>query len=301
MKNLVKKINKLKKERKAVILAHNYQNPEVQDVADFVGDSLELAEMAKRTEAEVVVLCGVYFMAETAAMINPNKKVLIPDMSADCPMARMVDGEKVRELKKLYPEAAVVCYINSTAGVKAESDICCTSSNAEKIVASLKDFRQIIFVPDKYLGHFLSLTSDKEFILGSGYCPTHAKISPKLIRELKEKYKDAKVLVHGECTPMVKETADKILSTGKMCKFVKNSDGKDFIIGTEREIIHRMKKENPGKNFIHASPLAICPNMKKNNLEKIHYVLENMANVVHVDEEIRVKAVRCIERMLKTK
>ncbi|MFZ2970678.1 MAG: quinolinate synthase NadA [Minisyncoccia bacterium] len=301
MKNLVKKINKLKKERKAVILAHNYQNPEVQDVADFVGDSLELAEMAKRTEAEVVVLCGVYFMAETAAMINPNKKVLIPDMSADCPMARMVDGGKVRELKKLYPEAAVVCYINSTAEVKAESDICCTSSNAEKIVASLKDFRQIIFVPDKYLGHFLSLTSDKEFILGSGYCPTHAKISPKLIRELKEKYKDAKVLVHGECTPMVKETADKILSTGKMCKFVKNSDGKDFIIGTEREIIHRMKKENPGKNFIHASPLAICPNMKKNDLEKIFYVLKNMENIIHVDEEIRAKAVRCIERMLETK
>ncbi len=240
-------------------------------------------------------------MAETAAMINPDKKVLIPDMTAGCPMADMVSAEKVRELKKRYPDAAVVCYINSTAEVKAESDICCTSSNAEKIVASLSGYKRIIFVPDKYLGHFLSLTSDKEFILANGYCPTHAKISPKLIRDLKEKYKNAKVLVHGECTPMVKETADKILSTGKMCKFVKNSDSTDFIIGTEREIIHRMKKENPRKNFIHASPLAICPNMKKNDLGKICYVLENMANVVIVEKEMREKAVKCIERMLEIK
>jgi quinolinate synthase len=299
MNNLQEKIIELKKKRKVVILAHNYQLPEVQDIADFVGDSLELAQMAEKTEAKVVVLCGVYFMAETAAMINPDKKILIPDMTAGCPMADMIDAQKVRELKKQYPKAAVVCYVNSTAEVKAESDICCTSSNAEKIVASLTEYKQIIFVPDKYLGHFLSLTSDKEFILANGYCPTHAKISPKLIREMKEKYKNAKVLVHGECAPMVKETADKILSTGKMCKFVKNSFGKDFIIGTEREIIHRMKKENPEKNFIHASPLAICPNMKKNNLEKIYDVLENMNNVVRVDEKIRVKAVKCIERMLK--
>lgn len=301
MENLIEKINKLKKKRKAVILAHNYQLPEVQDIADFVGDSLELAQQAAKTDAEVIVLCGVYFMAETAAMTNPHKKVLIPEMTAGCPMADMINAEKVRELKKQYPKAAVVCYINSTAEVKAESDICCTSSNAEKVIASLKDYKQIIFVPDKYLGSFLSLTSDKEFILANGYCPTHAKISPKLIQKLKEKYKDAEVIVHPECAPMVRETANKILSTGKMCKFVRNSSRKNFIIGTEREIIHRMKKENPEKNFIQASPLAICPNMKKNNLEKILSVLENMNNAVKVEKKTRIKAVKCIERMLAVK
>ncbi|MFA6097053.1 MAG: quinolinate synthase NadA [Candidatus Paceibacterota bacterium] len=301
MNNLQEKITALKKKRNAVILAHNYQLPEVQDVADFVGDSLELAQMAAKTDAEVIVLCGVYFMAETAAIVNPDKKVLIPDISAGCPMADMIDAKKVRELKAKHPDAAVVCYINTTAAVKAESDICCTSSNAEKIVRSLADRKKIIFVPDKYLGSFLSLTSDKEFILADGYCPTHAKISPKLINELKEKYKDAKVIVHGECAPMVKETAHKILSTGKMCSYVKNSDAKTFIVGTEREIMHRMKKENPDKEFIHASALAVCPNMKKNDLEKIYYVLENMVNVVDVDPDIRRRAAVCIERMLQVR
>jgi len=298
---LIEKINELKKARHAIILAHNYQNPEVQDVSDYVGDSLELAQLASKTDAKVIVLCGVYFMAETAAIVNPDKQILIPDISAGCPMADMINAEQVRNLKKQYPQAAVVCYINSTAGVKAESDICCTSSNAEKVIASLADRKQVIFVPDKYLGSFLSLTSEKEFILANGYCPTHAKISPKAINELKKKYKDAKVLVHGECTPMVKETAHRILSTGKMCKYVKNSSSENFIIGTEREIIHRMKKENPDKNFIHASSLAVCPNMKKNNLEKIYYVLENMVNVVHVDEDTRRKASVCINKMLEVK
>jgi len=298
MNNLQEKIAELKKKRNAVILAHNYQLPEVQDAADFVGDSLELAQMAAKTDAKVIVLCGVYFMAETAAIVNPDKKVLIPDISAGCPMADMIDAQKVRNLKKKYPDAAVVCYINTTAAVKAESDICCTSGNAEKIVNSLKGYKKIIFVPDKYLGSFLSLTSDKEFILSDGYCPTHAKISPKLINELKEKHKNAKVIVHGECAPMVKETANKILSTGKMCSYVRNSQARIFIVGTEREIIHRMKKENPGKEFIHASPLAVCPNMKKDDLEKIYYVLQNMVNIVNVEEDIRKKAEVCIKRML---
>ena len=301
MNNLIEKINELKEKRNAIILAHNYQLPEVQDIADFVGDSLELAQISAKADAKVVVLCGVNFMAETAAMINPKKKILVPDLTAGCPMAEMVDAKKVRELKKQYPEAAVVCYVNSTAEVKAESDICCTSSNALKVVESLEDYKQIIFVPDKYLGHFLSLSSDKEFILANGYCPTHARISPRLIDELKAKYRNAEVLVHGECTPEVKEKADKILSTGKMCNYVKNSSKKDFIIGTEREIMHRMRKENPEKNLIQASPLAICPNMKKNNLEKILDVLENMKNEVKIDEKVRLKARKCIDRMLLVK
>ena len=299
MNNLIKKINELRKKRNAVILAHNYQLPEVQDIADFVGDSLELAQQAKLSDAKVIVLCGVRFMAETAAITNSEKTILMPDVLAGCPMAEMIDGEKVRELKKQYPKAAVVCYVNSTVEVKAESDICCTSSNAQKVVESLKDHKQIIFVPDKYLGHFLSVSSDKEFILANGYCPTHAKISPRLIDELKEKNPEAEVLVHGECTPGVKEKADKILSTGKMCSYVKNSSKKDFIIGTEREILHRIRKENPEKNFIQASPLAVCPNMKKNNLEKILNVLENMENKIQVDKEVGDKARRCIERMLE--
>lgn len=301
MYDLKEKIKELKKKRNAIILAHNYQLPEVQDIADFVGDSLELAQQAAKTDAEVIVLCGVYFMAETAAIVNPDKKVLIPDISAGCPMAEMIDAKKLRDMKAKHPDAAVVCYINTTAAVKAESDICCTSSNAERIVNSLKEHRKIIFVPDKYLGSFLSLSSDKEFILADGYCPTHAKISPKLINELKEKYKDAKVIVHGECTPMVKETAHKILSTGKMCNYVRNAEAKTFIVGTEREIMHRMQKENPDKEFIHASPLAVCPNMKKNDLEKIYYVLENMVNVVDVDEATGKRAAVCIKRMLEVK
>ena len=301
MNNLIEKINELKEKRNAIILAHNYQLPEVQDIADFVGDSLELAQISAKTDAKVVVLCGVYFMAETAAMVNPKKKVLLPDLTAGCPMAEMINAEKVREMKRQYPKAAVVCYVNSTAEVKAESDICCTSSNALKVVESLKDYKQIIFVPDRYLGHFLSLSSDKEFILANGYCPTHARISPRLIDKLKVKYKNAEVLAHGECTPEIKGKADKILSTGKMCNYVKNSSKKDFIIGTERDIMHRMRKENPEKNLIQASPLAICPNMKKNNLEKILDVLENMKNEIKIDEKVRLKARRCIDRMLLVK
>lgn len=297
--DLVKKIEKLKKKRNAVMLAHNYQLPEVQDAADFVGDSLELAQMAAKTDVKVIVLCGVYFMAETAAIFNPDKKVMIPDISAGCPMADMIDEKKLKKLKEEYPDAAAVCYINSTAKVKAECDICCTSSNAERVIASLKDYKRVIFVPDKYLGNFLSLSSEREFILADGYCPTHARISPRVINELKEQHKDAKVIVHGECAPMVKETAHKVLSTSKMLKYVRNSKAQKFIIGTEREIIHRMKKENPEKNFIHVSPVAVCPNMKKNTLEKVYFVLENMANVITVEEKVRKKAYLCIKRMLE--
>lgn len=298
MENIIEEINRLRQERNAVILAHNYQLPEVQDIADFVGDSLELAQLSAKTDAEVVVLCGVYFMAETAAIINPGKTVLIPDKHADCPMARMITVDTLRELKKKYPEAAVVCYVNSTVEVKAESDICCTSSNAARVVGSLKDYKQIIFVPDKNLGHYLSQSSDKEFILASGFCPTHERISAEVLDEMKVKHPGAKVLVHGECNPELKLRADKILSTGQMCKFISNSDCREFIVATELEILHRMRKENPDKQLYAASPLALCPNMKLCNLEKIRNVLRDMDNVVEVDEMIAIKARGCIERML---
>ncbi len=281
-----------------MILAHNYQLPEAQDVADFVGDSLELAQKAANTKAEIIVFCGVRFMAETAAILNPDKKVLMPDSSAGCPMADMVDIKKIKELKRQYPKAAVVCYINSTAEVKAESYICCTSSNAQKVVESLRDYKQVIFVPDKYLGHFISLSSDKEFVLTNGYCPVHIKISPRLLDKLKMENKSAKVIVHPECAPLIKERADKILSTGKMRDFVRNSFSNNFIIGTEREIIYRMKEENPSKNFIHASPLAVCPDMKKNNLPKILSCLENLEEQITVPENIGRKAKKSIDRML---
>lgn len=298
MENIVEEINKLKKERNAIILAHNYQRPEVQDVADFVGDSLELAQLSARSEAAVAVICGVYFMAETAAIISPRKTILIPDRNADCPMARMIGAEQLRELKRRYPEAAAVCYVNSTAEVKAESDICCTSSNAERVVNSLRDYRQIIFVPDKNLGHSLSLSSEKEFIFGQGFCPTHERIAPEHVRELKKRYPAAKVLAHGECNSEVKRRADKILSTGQMCRYIHNSHHRDYIVATEAEILHRMRRENPGKNIVAASPLALCPNMKMNTLEKLRDALRDMDRVVRVEEGLAAKARVSIERML---
>lgn len=298
MEKIEEEIERLKQERHAIILAHNYQLPEVQDIADFVGDSLELAQISARTEAEVVVLCGVYFMAETAAIISPEKKILIPDPQADCPMARMCSAEQVRELKARYPQAAAVCYVNSTVEVKAECDICCTSSNAARVVGSLRDYWQIIFVPDKNLGRSLSTNSDKEFILVDGFCPTHEHISAQRIEEIREQHPNAKVLAHGECNAYVKGKADKVLSTGQMCRYITNSSAREFIVATEIEILHRMRKENPDKMIVAASPLAVCPNMKKTSLEKIRDVLLRMDNVVSVEAAIAGKARGCIERML---
>jgi len=298
MKNLTEKINRLKKEREAIILAHNYQLSEVQNVADFVGDSLALAQEAVKVKEKVIVVCGVKFMVETVKILNPDKKVFLPDKTAGCPMAEMIDVQKVRQLKKRYPEAAVVCYVNSTVEVKAESDICCTSSNAQKVINSLKNYRRIIFVPDKQLGHFVSLGSDKEFILGDGYCPVHAKITEQNIKDLKKRFSRAEVLVHPECSLAVRNSADKILSTGWMQKYVANSSTKYFIIGTEPGIIHQMRKQNPRKNFYPANNSAICADMKKIDLKKIADVLENLDNEVEVEREIGLKAKRGVERML---
>lgn len=297
---LTLKINRLRKERNAIILAHNYQRPEVQDIADFVGDSLELAQKAAAAaEVKVIVFCGVHFMAETAKIVNPSKTVLMPDLNAGCPMADMITVEKLQAEKKNFPKAAVVCYINSSADVKAESDIICTSSNAAKIVESLTDHNEILFIPDNYLGHYVSTKSPKKFHLYPGYCPTHMKIAAEDIIALKSLYTKAIAVVHPECRPEVIAAADYVSSTSGMSKIARQDPATEIIIGTETGIIHRLKKENPTKTFIPANNRATCPNMKLNTLEKILWSLEDLANEIKVEEEIRQKAARALDRMLE--
>ena len=295
---LIEKILDLKKRRVAVILAHNYQLGEVQDIADFVGDSLELSQRAAETDADVIVFCGVHFMAETASILCPDKVVLLPDMNAGCPMADMITAERLREKKKEHPQAVVVCYINSSAEVKAESDICCTSANAIGIVESL-DAREILFVPDQYLGHYVSTRTDKKMILWPGFCRTHVRIKPERIKELKQEYPQAKVIVHPECRPEVIALADEVLSTGGMCRYAQRDEIREMVVGTEQGIIHRLRKENPGKRFIPVSEQAICPNMKLITLEKVLWSLEEMSPEVKVLEGIRLRAKAAVDKMLK--
>ena len=294
---LASQIQELKRKRNAVILVHNYQRPEVQDIGDFVGDSLELSRKAAEVPAEVIVFCGVHFMAETASILCPHKTVLLPEVSSGCPMADMLNAEELIAMKRTAPEARVVCYINSTAEVKAESDICCTSANAIQVVQSLGD-GEIIFVPDQFLGKYVASKLKRDMILGPGYCPIHVRVQADDILKLKKLYTGAVSLAHPECRPEVTAVADEVLSTGGMLRFVKQSIASTFIIGTEREIIHRMGKENPGKKFIHASPQAICPDMKKITLEHVLSSLENLKPEVKVPEDVRLKARRTVDRML---
>jgi quinolinate synthase len=295
---LVEHILDLKRRRGAVILAHNYQLGEVQDIADLVGDSLELSQKAARTDASVIVFCGVHFMAETASILCPDKVVLLPDVHAGCPMADMITAERLREKKKEHPQAIVVCYINSSAEVKAESDICCTSANAVGIIESL-DASEILFVPDQYLGHYVSTRTGKNMILWPGFCPTHARITPERIRELKQENPQAKAVVHPECRPEVIAIADETMSTGGMCRYAQRDDVREMIVGTEIGIIHRLRKENPGKRFIPVSEQAICPNMKSITLEKVLWSLEEMGPEVKVPERIRVRAKAVVDKMLR--
>ena len=297
--DILDKINKLKKERNAVFLVHNYQLGEVQDIADYTGDSLELSQKAAGTDADVIVFCGVHFMAETAAIICPKKTVLLPDLHSGCPMADMITAKYLREKKAEYPGAKVVCYVNSSAEVKAESDICCTSANAVSIAERFPKDEQIIFVPDKYLGDYVARETGRDLILWPGYCPTHARIKAADISRLKTEYPDAKVIVHPECLQEVKELADAVLSTGGMTRYAADTDAKEIIIGTEIGIIHRLKKENPGKQFIPASEQAICPRMKLITLETVLWSLENMENVITIPEDIRLKAKTAVDRMLE--
>ena len=290
-------ILQMKSHRNAVILVHNYQRLEVQDIADFTGDSLELSQEAAKTDADVIVFCGVHFMAETAYVINPGKTVLLPDLESGCPMANMITPEALIARKKELPGAAVVCYVNSSAAVKAESDICCTSANAVKVVQSLGN-QEILFVPDQYLGEWVAQQAGRPMHLWNGYCPTHMKIIAEDIIRLKKEHPNALALVHPECRPDAKEAADKVMSTGGMVRFVKESSVREFIIGTETGIIHRLQKENPGKSFIPVTEKAVCPNMKRITLEKVLWSLQDMQHRVTVPEDIRVRALSAVERML---
>ena len=295
---LAERIARLKTERKAVILAHNYQLGEVQDIADFVGDSLELSRQATQVDAEVIVFCGVMFMAETAKLLNPQRTVLIPDPRAGCPMCDMAPVEEVRKRKAELPGVPVVAYVNTTAAVKAETDICCTSANAVKVVNSLPDAR-ILFVPDRNLGHWVQRHTDKEIILWDGHCPTHQRILAKQVLALKEEHPQAVVVVHPECTPDVIDLADEVLSTGQMIRWARQADANEVIVGTEIGLIHRLQQENPGKRFIPISKLTTCPNMKRITLEKVLWALEDMYCRVEVPTEIAAPARQAIERMLE--
>jgi len=295
---LVEKISVLKKKRNAVILAHNYQLGEVQDIADFTGDSLELSQNAAKTGADVIVFCGVHFMAETASILCPDKVVLLPDLNAGCPMANMITAERLRAMKKEHPHAVVVCYINSSAEVKAESNICCTSANAVKVIESL-DAQEILFVPDQYLGHYISSRTGKKMILWPGFCPTHVRIQPERISELKREYPQAKVVVHPECLPEVIALADAVLSTSGMCRYARRDEVREMVVGTEIGLIYRLRKENPGKRFIPVSEQAVCPNMKLITLEKVLRSLEEMSPEVKVSREIRLRAIAAVDKMLK--
>jgi quinolinate synthase len=296
--DIINKITKLRVKKNAVILAHNYQLAEVQDIADHVGDSLGLSIEASKTKADLIVFCGVHFMAETAAIICPDKKVIMPDDNAGCPMADMISADDVNKLRSEHPKAIVIAYVNTSAEVKAESDYCCTSANAVKVVEKLKD-KEIIFIPDKYLGDYVSKQTGKKMTLFNGFCPTHVKILPEHIIEAKKKHPKAIVIVHPECRPEVISMADKVASTGGMLKFVKESQDSEFIIGTEIGIIHRLQKENPNKKFYPASDLAVCPNMKKTTLEKVLWSLEEEKTEIKVPRNIADKAKLAIDRMLQ--
>ncbi len=296
-KDIRTEIRALLKEKNAVLLAHNYMRDEVQEIADITGDSLALSMEAAETEADVIVFCGVHFMAESASILSPDKTVLLPRLDAGCPMADMVTAEGLLEMKAKHPGVPVVTYVNSTAAVKAHTDICCTSANALKVVESLPE-DEIIFVPDRNLGRYVAKFSEKTFHFWDGFCPTHERLRAEEVVRLKKEYPDAQFICHPECSPDVSAIADHVCSTSGMYSYVKNSNVKRFIIGTEAGILYRLKNENPDKEFILASPALICPNMKLISLEDILNSLKNMAPVVKVPEEIRVPAKRALDRML---
>jgi quinolinate synthase len=296
--DIAAEIERLKLESKAVILAHNYCPAEVQEVADFTGDSLELARRATQVDADVIVFCGVLFMAETAKILNPSRKVIIPDVTAGCPMADMINAQQLRELKAANPGAKAVCYVNSTAEVKAECDICVTSGNAEKVMSTFSPDERIIFVPDRNLGGHISARLAREYILWPGFCPTHEAIKAESVKAARAAHPGAPVLVHPECPLAVREAADAALSTGGMCAYARESAAQEMIIATENGILHRLQKENPGKKFHTLAEPILCPDMKKNTLTSLYEALRDMRYEVEVPEEISKKAARAIEAML---
>lgn len=288
-----------KQKRNAVILAHNYQPGPIQDIADFVGDSLGLSIQASKTEAEVIVFCGVLFMAETASILSPEKTVLLPDITAGCPMADMITARQLEELRQKHPDALVVCYVNSSAEVKALSDYCCTSSNAVPLVSRLPAERPILFVPDQHLGQFTAERTGRSLILWPGCCPTHLRITAEEIRAARRKYPGALVLAHPECGPEVRRLADELLSTGGMIRFAGQSRAESFLIATEEGILHTLRKKYPEKRFASVSEFAVCPDMKKITLEKVLWSLQEMQVRVEVPEPTARKARKALERMME--
>lgn len=307
---LAEEIKRLKKEKDAVILAHNYQLPEIQDIADYIGDSLGLAQQARKVSEQIIVFCGVHFMAETASVTCPDKKVLIPDLEAGCSLASSINADQLRAWKALHPGAVVVSYVNTTAEVKAESDYCCTSSNAVQVVESIPEDREILFLPDKFLGSYVEIITGRENIhIWDGACHVHEKIGELNLAEKQKEYPDAEILIHPECgcstscmmsSAMYYDCKDAhIYSTGGMIDFAKKSDSKEFVIATETGIIHRMEKENPGKKFIAANENSVCEFMKMITLEKLYNTLLNEEFEVKVPEHLVERARLPIDRMLQ--
>lgn len=298
-KILQEQITKLKEKLKAIILAHNYQRPEVQDIADYTGDSLELSRRAAGTDAEVIVFCGVHFMAETAKILSPQKTVLLPDEAAGCPMADMITAEQLEQEKAKYPGVQVVCYVNSSAAVKAGSDICCTSANAVQVVQAMDKERPVLFVPDQYLGHYAMRKTGREMHLWPGYCPTHMKIGVDDVNRQRARYPGATVLVHPECRPDVIDAADEALSTGGIIRYAQSYQGSTLIVGTETGILHRLRKENPAVEYVPVTKRGVCPNMKCITLEKVLWSMEEMEPNIEIPEEVRQRALAAVERMLE--
>ena len=318
------KILKLKKDLNAIILAHNYQRAEVQDIADITGDSLELSRAAAKTDYKVIVFCGVHFMAESASILSPDKTVLLPEIAAGCPMADMVtvagprktrrefytdvlgiafefaDDFTLRDMKKKYPGVPVVAYVNTSAAVKAESDICCTSSNVAKVVESLKE-DTVICIPDRNLSAYAARRTKKKIIAWDGFCNVHARLDVDDVNKAKEEHPDALLVVHPECPPEVQDMADHITSTSGMLRFCKESNHQEFIIGTEEGLLHRLRKDSPDKKFYVLSSEMVCPNMKRTKIESVLRAMEKMEHVIKVPEEIRVPAKRALDRMLEIK
>ena len=297
---ILKEIEELKVRRNAIILAHNYQVGEIQDIADFVGDSLELSRKAAATDAETIVFCGVLFMAETASILSPEKNVLLPDLRAGCPLADMISPEALKMLREDHPQAVVVTYVNSSAEVKAESDICCTSANAVRVVNSLPQ-EKVIFVPDRNLCHWVGRSTNKELICWEGFCPTHEVLRKEDVLNVKRAHPEAKFVAHPECLEEVLDLADEVTSTSGILNFARETSATELIIGTEIGMLHRLRKENPDKRFYPASEKMVCPNMKYHTLEKVRHSLKEMNYLIKVPEETRVKAYQGIKKMLDLK
>jgi quinolinate synthase len=301
--DLFEEIEKLKKEKNAVVLAHYYQEPDIQDIADYIGDSLGLSQQAAKTDADIIVFAGVHFMAETAKILSPTKKVLLPDLKAGCSLADSCPPHLFKKFKEQYPDHLVITYVNCTAELKALSDIVCTSSNAIQIVESLPKEQKIIFGPDKNLGAYVAKKTGRDLVLWNGACMVHEIFSREKITKLKSRYPDAKLLAHPECEDVILEMADYIGSTTGLLKYSTKSDAKEFIVATESGIMHQMQKDNPGKTFIPAPPnnncaCNDCPHMKRNTLEKLYLCMKNESPEIFVPMDIIERAVKPIERML---